>query len=113
MRGEEKAIRLRIYLGESDQHGKRPLYQHLLEYFRQKGLAGCTVIRALSGFGHSSRLHTLDVLRLSSDLPVVLEVVDKAEKVDPLLPSLREWVRGGLITREEVHILHYTGVRKG
>jgi PII-like signaling protein len=98
---------LRIFLGESDRHGHRPAWQAIVELARHDGLAGATVLRGVAGFGHSSRLHTASVLRLSEDLPIVVEIVDTAERIDAFLPRLEPLVRGGLITLERAEVLMY------
>ena len=100
---------LRIYIGESDQWGHKPLYQAIVELVRAKGMAGATVTRGIEGFGAHSRLHTARVLRLSEDLPVVVDIVDKAERIDALLPELEQMVGDGLITVSEVRITKYSG----
>lgn len=98
---------LRIYIGESDRWGRKPLYQAIVELVRAKGMAGATVTRGLEGFGAHSRLHTARVLRLSEDLPIVVDIVDKVERIDALLPELEEMISGGLITVSEVRITKY------
>lgn len=98
---------MRIFIGESDKHGGRPLYEALLELFRTRGLAGATVLRAVAGFGSSSRLHSDRVLRLSLDLPIVIEVVDLEEKIKAILPELDAMIGGGLITLERAHVILY------
>jgi PII-like signaling protein len=98
---------LRIFIGESDRHGHRPAYQAIVELARSEGLAGATVLRGLAGFGHSSRIHTASVLRLSEDLPIVVEIVDTAERIDAFLPKLEPLVAGGLITLERAEVLAY------
>ena len=98
---------LRIFVGESDRHGHRPAWQAIVELARADGLAGATVLRGVAGFGHSSRLHTASVLRLSEDLPMIVEIVDTAERIDAFLPRLEPLVRGGLITLERAEVLVY------
>lgn len=100
---------LRIYIGESDQRGHKPLYQAIVELVRAKGMAGATVTRGIEGFGAHSRLHTARVLRLSEDLPVVVDIVDKSERIDALLPELEQMIGDGLITVSEVRITKYSG----
>jgi PII-like signaling protein len=102
---------LRVFIGESDRHGHRPAWQAIVELARQEGLAGATVLRGLAGFGRSSRLHTASVLRLSEDLPIVIEIVDAAERVDAFLPRLEPLVTGGLITLERAEVLVYRSAR--
>ena len=100
-------LRVRIYLGEKDKHGKRPLYREILELLRREGAAGATVQRGISGFGATSRIHGDHLLRLSQDLPVIVEFVDDRETVDRVLPLIAERIDGGLVTCDEVKVLHY------
>jgi uncharacterized protein len=109
MKIEGRGVRLTIYIGERDQHHHRPLYHEIVERARQSGLAGATVLRGVEGFGASSRLHTARVLTLSEDLPVVIEIVDRPERIDAFLPALDELVTEGLVVREEVEIILYRG----
>ena len=103
---------LRIYIGESDHWHGKPLYQAIVETLRREGMAGATVLRAVEGFGAHSRIHTAHILRLSEDLPIVVETVDSAEKIERVLPGLREMVVEGLITLTDVDVIHYgTGER--
>lgn len=98
---------LRIFVGESDTHEGRPLYQAIVETLRQQGLAGATVLRGIEGFGKSSRLHTAHILRLSEDLPIVIECVDTDDKVESVLPALDDMIKDGLITLERVEVRVY------
>jgi uncharacterized protein len=98
---------LRIFVGESDRHGRKPLYQAIVEMLRKEGMAGATVLRGIEGFGAHSRLHTARLLRLSEDLPVIIEVVDRAERIDAVLPKLDDMVSEGMMTLEPVHIVAY------
>jgi PII-like signaling protein len=99
---------VRIFIGESDQWHKTPLHRALLERFRAEGFAGATVFHGVAGFGAASVIHTAHVVDLSSDLPVVIEVVDDQEHVDKLLPILDEMLTGGaLVTLEKVRVLKY------
>jgi PII-like signaling protein len=106
-RFEGERTLMRIFIGESDKHAGRPLYEVLVERFRQRGLAGATVLRGIAGFGASSVLHTHKVLRLSVDLPLVIEVVEAEEKIQELLPELDALIGGGLITLERVRVVIY------
>jgi uncharacterized protein len=112
MQAEEKAVLLRIFIGESDRFGRHPLYEAIVLKAREQELAGATVLRGPMGFGHSSRLHTAKVLRLSEDLPVVVEIIDSEEKIAAFLPLLDEMVKGGLVSLSEVRILRYGPDRK-
>lgn len=105
----DKAVRLKIYLGESDRFGGRPAYQAVVELLKKQGLWGATVTRGIYGFGKRSRLHSASALRLSEDLPLIIEVVEKREKVVGLVPELSEMVKGGLITIEDVEVLRHIG----
>jgi len=105
--GGEKVL-MRIFIGESDRQGHRPLYEVLVEFFRKEGLAGATVLRGVSGFGAHSVYHTVKLLRLSTDMPLVIEVVDSQEKIDAVMPRVDEMMDGGLITMEKVRVIRYT-----
>jgi len=98
---------LRIFIGESDRHHGRPLYEVIVEEARARGMAGATVLRGARGFGAHSRLHTARILRLSEDLPMVIEIVDSEEKIRTLLPHLDQMVEEGLITLEKVQVIKY------
>lgn len=107
MRLPDEAECLRIYSGELDKHGSRPLYEVLVEKAREMGLAGATVIRGISGYGANSRVHTAKILRLSEDLPLVVEIIDTTEKIQSFLPFVNEVVKEGLVTLERVRIFFY------
>jgi hypothetical protein len=98
---------LRIFLGESDRHDGNPLYETIVLKAREAGLAGATVLRGAMSFGASSRLHTSKILRLSADLPLVIEIVDTEEKINAFLPTLDRMMGGGLVTLEKVRVIHY------
>lgn len=98
---------MRIFIGESDKHRGKPLYASLLEHMRQKGLAGATVLRGVAGFGASSVVHTDKVLRLSLDLPLIIEVVETEEAIQAILPDLDAMIGGGLITLERARVILY------
>jgi PII-like signaling protein len=104
-RGERTLMR--IFIGESDKYHGKPLYEVLLERFRKKGLAGATVLRGVAGFGASSKVHTDKVLRLSLDLPLIIEVVETEETIQSILPDLDELIGGGLITLERANVILY------
>jgi hypothetical protein len=108
----EDAIVLRIFIGESDRYGHRPLYEAIVLKARELQLAGATVLRGPMGFGKSSHLHTAKILRLSMDLPIVIEIVDSEEKVNAFLPVLDEMMGGGLVTMERTKAIRYQHERK-
>ncbi len=108
----EDALLLRIFIGEDDKHEGRPLYRVIVELARQRHLAGATVLRGPLGFGKSSRLHTAKILRLSEDLPVVIEIVDAGEKIEAFVEELDGIIGGGLVTLEKVRVVKY-GAGKG
>jgi PII-like signaling protein len=101
------AMLLRIYIGENDRCGRRPLYEAIVMKAREMHLAGATVFRGPVGFGHSSRLHTAKILRLSGDLPLVVEIVDSEEKIAAFLPALEAIIGSGLVTTEKVQVIQY------
>src|SRR5215831_10040936 len=102
-----QAVLLRIFIGENDQSAGRPLYETIVLKAREMHLAGATVLRGPMGFGASSRLHTTKILRLSEDLPLVIEIVDSEEKINEFLPVLDEMMPSGLVTIEKVQVLQY------
>jgi PII-like signaling protein len=104
---EGEQILMRIFIGESDQWERHPLHAALVALFRAKGLAGATVLRGVAGFGASSILHTAGILKLSADLPMIIEVVDSQEHLDAVLPEVDRMMGGGLITMETVRVLRY------
>lgn len=103
------SVLLRIFTGESEHHEGRPLYEAIVMKARELHLAGATVLRGTMGFGKSSRLHTTKILRLSLDLPLVIEIVDSEEKINAFLPILEPMMGGGMVTLEPVRVLHYKG----
>jgi len=103
----EDGCLLRIFVGESDRYGHHPLYEAIVLKAREQGLAGATVLRGLMGFGKHSILHTAKILRLSEDLPMIVEIVDSREKVENFLPLLDEMISDGLVTLERVKVIHY------
>jgi uncharacterized protein len=109
MKKESDAILLQIFISESDKYKEIPLSRYLVELFKQEGLAGATILRGISGFGKSSKLHTTSILRLSDDLPIVVEVVDRKENIERIKPKLDNVIAEGLITEEEVKIILYEG----
>jgi PII-like signaling protein len=104
---EGEQVLMRIFIGESDRWERRPLYMALLELFRAKGLAGATVLRGVAGFGPDSIIHQASFLRLSADLPLVIELVDTQEHLDGVLPEVDRMMGGGLITMEKVRVARY------
>src|SRR6202140_4562572 len=106
------AILLRIFIGEDDRHEHRPLYEAIVLKAREQHLAGATVLRGPMGFGHSSRLHTAKILRLSEDLPFVVEIVDSEEQINAFLPVLDAMMGSGLVTMEKVQVLQYGANQK-
>ena len=104
---EGPALLVRIYIGEADHHDGKPLYQVIVAFLRERGLAGATVIRGIEGFGANAHLHTSRLLRLSEDLPILVEVVDEEDRIRAVLPELDQMVGDGLITLEKVEVLAY------
>jgi PII-like signaling protein len=98
---------VRVFIGESDRWEGKPLYEAIVRKAREMGLAGATVLRGLEGFGANSRIHTAKILRLSEDLPIVVEIVDKKESIEPFLTELDRMVSEGMITLEKVRIIAY------
>ncbi|MEN9404193.1 MAG: hypothetical protein RL091_2896 [Verrucomicrobiota bacterium] len=98
---------LRIFIGETDRHHGLPLHEAIVQQARAQHLAGATVLRGAMGFGASSRLHTTKILRLSTDLPLVIEIIDSEEKIQAFLPLLDPMMGGGLVTLEKVRVVHY------
>jgi PII-like signaling protein len=112
MKIEGEGLLLRVFVGESDNWHGKPLYQAIVERVREEGLAGATVLRGLEGFGAHSRIHTTRILRLSEDLPVLIEIVDQAERIEAIVPALEEMIGEGLMTLERVHVLLYRGPKE-
>ena len=98
---------LRIFIGEADKYEGKPLYEWIIQKARESGLAGTTVIRGIEGFGASSRIHTAKILRLSEDMPIVIEIVDILEKIESFIPLIDVAIREGLVTVEKVEIRFY------
>jgi hypothetical protein len=107
MKLPENGLLLRIFISENDSYKGQPLYESIVLKARTLNMAGATVLRGIMGFGATSRIHTAKVLRLSEDLPIVIELVDEKEKMDELLPFLDEVVKEGLITLEKVRVIKY------
>ncbi|MFL6530581.1 MAG: DUF190 domain-containing protein [Chthoniobacterales bacterium] len=107
----EDAALLRIFVGESDRWNYQPLYEAIVMKAREQHLAGATVLRGPMGFGATSRIHTAKILRLSADLPMVIEIIDTEEKVNAFLPALDEMMDGGLVTIEKAKVIRYQQAR--
>ncbi|HEY8178742.1 MAG TPA: DUF190 domain-containing protein [Candidatus Limnocylindria bacterium] len=113
MKIEGTGLLVRIYIGESDRWEGKPLYQALVELLRERGLAGATVLRGIEGFGAKAHVHTTRLLRLSEDLPILVEVVDQEDRIRDVLPQLDQMVADGLITLERVEVIAYRANREG
>ena len=107
MKLEREGKLLRIFIGENDRWEGKPLFEAIVLKVREMGGAGATVLRGIEGFGAQSRIHTARILRLSEDLPIVVEIVDTDERIDALLPLLDAMIRDGLVTVEDVHVVRY------
>lgn len=107
MKLEGEGQLLRIFIGENDRWHGKPLYEALVARAREEGLAGATVLRGLMGYGAKSRIHTAKVLRLSEDLPIVVEIVDRSDRIEKFLPLLDEMVGDGLVTLERAQVIMY------
>jgi PII-like signaling protein len=112
MQVPRNAVLLRIFIGEDDRFEHHPLYEAIVLKAREQHLAGATVLRGPMGFGHSSRLHTAKILRLSEDLPFVIEIVDSEERINAFLPVLDGMMGSGLVTMEKVQVLQYGAKEK-
>jgi len=108
MLGQEGQL-LRIFIGESDRHEGKPLYEWIVRQAREHHMAGATVVRGLEGFGAHSRMHTAKILRLSQDLPIIIEIVDTPEKIQSFLPIIDGAITEGIATLEKVHVHFYRG----
>ena len=107
MTGE--ALLVRIYVGESDHHEGRPLYDAIVRLLRERAVRGVSVFRGIEGYGRSSRVHTTRILALSEDLPILIEAVDEADRIRSVLPELEPMIGGGLVTLERVDVVVYRG----
>ena len=105
----EDGYLLRIFIGESDKHGHHTLYEAIVLKAREMGLAGATVTRGVMGFGKHSIIHTAKILRLSEDLPMIVEIADRLENIERFLPTLDEMIKDGLVTLEKVRVIQYKG----
>jgi uncharacterized protein len=104
---EGEQVLLRLILSESRQHEHKPVFRALLELLREEGMAGTTVLKGIAGFGHQGRIHTAAIEVVSTDLPLVVEVVDTQEHIDRVLPKLAPLMEGGVITLERAHVIRY------
>jgi uncharacterized protein len=109
---KEEGKLLRIFIGEGDKHQRMPLYEWLVQQARAQGMAGATVLRGILGYGAGSLIHTTKILRLSEDLPVIVEIVDTEEKIDAFLPLIEPAITEGLVTIERAHIRLYRNKKK-
>ena len=107
METPKNATLLRLFVGERERYGHQPLYEAIVLKAREHGLAGATVLRGIVGYGHSSKLHTAKILRLSEDLPLVVEIVDSDEHIEEFLPVLDNMMSSGLVTLEKVRVVQY------
>lgn len=107
MKIEGKAKMLRVYVGEDDHFEGKPLYTAIVMALREAGIAGATVVRGIEGFGKASRIHTANILRLSQDLPVIIEAADTADKIQAILPAVTAMVGDGLVTLEDIEVVKY------
>jgi len=103
---------MRIHIGESDKWHGKPLHEALVELLRREGFSGATVLRGVAGYGGSSVYHTDKILRLSQDLPIIVEVIETAEKIERMLSRMDEMVDGGLVTLEKVRVILYRAARR-
>lgn len=106
---QDDAVRLKIYVGESDRCGNEPAYKAVVHFLREKGVWGASVTRGVYGYGKRNLYHATSPLRLSEDLPMLIETVDSRKKILPLIPALSDMIKGGLITLEDVKILRHIG----
>ena len=109
---EGERMLMRIHIGESDKWHSKPLYEAIVQMLRKKGFSGATVLRGVGGYGGSSVYHTDKLLRLSEDLPIIVEVIETQERIEQILPQLDEMVDGGLITLEKVRVILYRAAKK-
>ncbi|MBN2583885.1 MAG: DUF190 domain-containing protein [Planctomycetes bacterium] len=107
LEGQQEAELLRIFIGESDRYEGRPLFEAIVAAARKRKLAGATVLKGIMGFGKNSHLHAASVLRLSEDLPIVVEIVDRTERIEAFLPEVNRMVADGMVTVEKVRVLAY------
>ncbi|MCX7760312.1 MAG: DUF190 domain-containing protein [Hydrogenothermaceae bacterium] len=108
MKVQSEAVLLRIHIGEADKFEGKPLYKKILSVLRENKIAGATVIRGIAGFGKSTVLHTASIIDISEDLPIVIEVIDREENINTVLPKIDELIKDGLITMEKVKVIKYS-----
>lgn len=112
MKIQSQAVLVRIHIGEADRYHGKPLYKKILEILRENGIAGATVLRGIAGYGKSSILHTASILDISSDLPIVIEIVDTEDKINNVIPKIDPLIENGLITLEKVNVIKYIASEK-
>lgn len=100
-------VLLRIFIGETDRHQREPLYEWIVKKAREHGMAGATVVRGMQGFGADAHMHTAKILRLSQDLPIIIEIVDTPEKIEAFIPVIDPAIEEGLMTTEKIHVRFY------
>ncbi|MEJ5173394.1 MAG: DUF190 domain-containing protein [Hydrogenothermaceae bacterium] len=105
---QSEAVLLRIHIGEADKFEGKPLYKKILSVLRENKIAGATVIRGIAGFGKSTILHTASIIDISEDLPIIIEVIDREENINAVLPKIDDLIKDGLITMEKVKVIKYT-----
>lgn len=108
MKVQSEAVLLRIHIGEADKFEGKPLYKKILSVLRENKIAGATVIRGIAGFGKSTILHTASIIDISEDLPIIIEVIDREENINAVLPKIDDLIKDGLITMEKVKVIKYT-----
>ncbi len=108
MKIKGQALLLRIFIGEKDKADGKPLYKKIVEILKENDIAGATVVRGILGYGASSRIHSASILAISEDLPIVIEAVDKEEKINNVIPKIEPFIKNGLITLEKVNVIKYS-----
>jgi hypothetical protein len=109
MKIQGESLLMRIFVGEEDKVDGKLVYKKIVEILRENDIAGATVLRGIMGYGASSRIHEASILSLSTDLPIVIEAVDREDKINKVLPKIEELIKGGLITLEKVNVIKYEG----
>ncbi len=108
MKIQGEAVLIRIFIGENDRADGKPLYKKIVQILKDNDIAGATVLRGILGYGASSRIHSFSILALAEDLPIVVEAVDREEKIKDVIPKIEPFIKGGLITLEKVNVIKYT-----